>query len=105
MAGYATDRTPLVPEDGVKPSSSIFCCFSFFYSSKPKASDRERLSIRSISPLNVPRERNMDQHRSRFYNRINIPAAARADKPDSILDDIRSPVLRGGPRFASRRLE
>ena len=104
MERYATDRTPLVPDDGVKPSSSIFCCFSFFHSSKEKRYSREP-SIRSISPLSVPHERNMEQHRNRFYNRINIPAAARADKPDSILDDIRSPILRGGPRFASRRLE
>ena len=55
--------------------------------------------IVSKLPIN---QKSINRHRASFYSRLGVhvdgpPPESREDKPEELLNDIRSPVLRGGP--------
>ena len=104
----ADTQLPLLLDEPQRPSS-IFCCF--FSSSSSSTYNNNRTShVDTITTENGPiivsklpiNQKSINRHRASFYSRLGVhvdgpPPESREDKPEELLNDIRSPVLRGGP--------
>ena len=105
------DATPLLLDEPQRPSS-IFCCFFSYTSSSSnkniaadhtshlrQESTKDGPIIVSKLPIN---QKSINRHRASFYSRLGVhvlgpPPESRDDKPEELLNDIRSPIHRGGP--------
>ena len=108
------DGTPLLLDEPERPSS-IFCCF-FAKKSKNNRNENNNgllhFDTNAHGPIIVSKipinQKSISRHRASFYSRLGVhvdgpPPESREDKPEELLNEIRSPVLRGGPKFRHQR--
>ena len=120
----ADTQLPLLLDEPQRPSS-IFCCFFSSPSSSTynnnhhhhNNNNNNRTShVDTITTENGPiivsklpiNQKSINRHRASFYSRLGVhvdgpPPESREDKPEELLNDIRSPVLRGGPSVNDKR--